>query len=591
MSNPAYPRAFGTYTLLERLGQGGMSEVDLARRTVDEASFVRFMAIKRVTAKHAGDDSFVRMFQDEARINAELQHENIAQVYDFGRRGDDYFIAMEYVPGVDLRQLQQALARRNLTLPLRLSLRVLVDVLAALGYAHSRVDTYGRPMNIVHRDVNPRNMMISVRGEVKLIDFGVAKSDNRTEQTGTFAIKGKVAYLAPEQVDGHRPVDGRSDLFAIGLVLHELIEGSSPFAGLSEVQILHRVLAGRIPPLQNLQGNAAAGELQEIHRKALAQNPDDRYRDAAAFAQALTAAATKVGGLADRAEVAAFVREALPDEVRSITTRLEHYRSFDPAAILNPRLPEGDTVAMAEPHSLSRSMSPPSTSQSRVTLTAAIAAAPKPLVFAAAGAGMVGVGAVALVIVLLGVIGWMSRDEPVAEAPVAAAPAEAPTEAPPAVEAAPAAEVPAASPAVARAPTGPPSTAPIKKPDGRAKAAKDTPSTSTPEPVAATPAEPAPAPTPVAAEAPPPTAPVAKTQSCTDRLTRGSPSGFLNVSAGAGRSFEVKVDGCKLGRTVLRTRLITGAHEVVVTDPATGQSWTRSVSIEEGRTSTAAVEP
>ena len=586
MSNPAYPRAFGTYTLLERLGQGGMSEVDLARRTVDEASFVRFMAIKRVTAKHAGDDSFVRMFQDEARINAELQHENIAQVYDFGRRGDDYFIAMEYVPGVDLRQLQQALARRNLTLPLRLSLRVLVDVLAALGYAHSRVDTYGRPMNIVHRDVNPRNMMISVRGEVKLIDFGVAKSDNRAEQTGTFAIKGKVAYLAPEQVDGHRPIDGRADLFAIGLVLHELIEGSSPFAGLSEVQILHRVLAGRIPPLQNLQGNAAAGDLQEIHRKSLAQNADDRYRDAAAFAQALTAAASKVGGLADRAEVAAFVREALPDEVRAITARLEHYRNFDPAAILSPKLPEGDTVAMAEPHSLSRSMSPPSTSQSRVTLTAAIAAAPKPLVFAAAGASVVGAVAVALVIVLLGVIAWMRTDE--AEAPVAAAPA-APVEAPPAVEAAPA-EVPAASPAVASAPTGPPSTAPIKKADGRGKTAKATSTPTAEAPVEAAPVEPAP--TPTATEAPPPpAAPAAKAQSCTDRLTRGSPSGFLNVSAGAGRSFDVKVDGCKLGRTVLRTRLITGAHEVVVTNPATGQSWTRAISIEEGRTATAAVEP
>jgi serine/threonine protein kinase len=114
------------------------------------------------------------MVQDEARINAELQHENIAQVYDFGRVGDEFFLAMEYVPGIDLRQVQQALARRGERLPLGMSLRVLCDVLSGLEYAHSRVDTYGRPMRNVHRDINPRNIMLSVRGEVKIIDFGVA---------------------------------------------------------------------------------------------------------------------------------------------------------------------------------------------------------------------------------------------------------------------------------------------------------------------------------------------------------------------------------------------------------------------------------
>jgi len=167
LSAPAgYPRPYGSYLLLEPLGQGGMSEVELARRSVDASGYLRFLVIKRIHSRHTGDEGFVRMFQDEARINAELQHENIAQVYDFGREGDEWYLAMEYVAGVDLRQLQRALSQAGEGLPASISLRIICDVLDALQYAHHRVDTYGRPMRIVHRDVNPRNIMVSVRGEV-----------------------------------------------------------------------------------------------------------------------------------------------------------------------------------------------------------------------------------------------------------------------------------------------------------------------------------------------------------------------------------------------------------------------------------------
>ncbi|MCA9687930.1 MAG: serine/threonine protein kinase, partial [Myxococcales bacterium] len=169
----------------------------------------------------------------------ELQHENIAQVYDFGQVSEDYFLAMEYVPGMNLRRVQRVLASRGQVPPFRVTLRILADVLAALEYAHTRVDTYGRPMRLVHRDVNPRNVMLSVRGEVKLIDFGVAKSDTKTDQTVGRSMKGKFAYMAPEQVEAKVRVDGRSDIFAVGLVLHELIEGRSPYAGMSEAQIIN----------------------------------------------------------------------------------------------------------------------------------------------------------------------------------------------------------------------------------------------------------------------------------------------------------------------------------------------------------------
>ncbi|MCA9492659.1 MAG: serine/threonine protein kinase, partial [Myxococcales bacterium] len=194
-----YPRPYADYVLLERLGSGGMSEVDLARKVVDQDSFVRFAVIKRIKADRAADASFVRMFRDEARITSELHHEKIGTVYDFGKVGDEYYLALEYVAGIDVRYLINVLRERGQRVPVRVALKVVVDVLDALEYAHTKRDTFGKRMGIVHRDVNPRNVMISIRGEVKLIDFGVAKADNRAEHTVGHSLKGKFAYMAPEQ--------------------------------------------------------------------------------------------------------------------------------------------------------------------------------------------------------------------------------------------------------------------------------------------------------------------------------------------------------------------------------------------------------
>jgi serine/threonine protein kinase len=162
-NNQNYPRAYSGYTLLESIGQGGMSAIDLAQATVTDAQYVRFVVIKRMHA-HLGetDDSYIRMFQDEARISAELQHANIAQVYNFGQYDDEFFMVMEYVPGVDLRELQRGLASLSKGLPIRITLKILYDILQALDYAHHRVDTFGDSLNIVHRDVNPRNVMLSI---------------------------------------------------------------------------------------------------------------------------------------------------------------------------------------------------------------------------------------------------------------------------------------------------------------------------------------------------------------------------------------------------------------------------------------------
>ncbi|RME20477.1 MAG: serine/threonine protein kinase, partial [Deltaproteobacteria bacterium] len=313
MTTPGYPRTFGSYVLLDRLGEGGMSEVDLARRAVDDANFVRFVVIKRIHAQHQDDDGFVRMFHDEARINAELQHENIASVYDFGQEGNEFFLAMEYVPGCDLRRVQRRLAKARRPFPLPIVLRTCCDVLAALDYAHHRVDTYGRSMNIVHRDVNPRNIMLSVRGEVKLIDFGVAKADNRAEHTVGHSLKGKFAYMAPEQIEGGRDIDGRADIFALGIVLYELLMGCSPVAGLNEVQTMHRILSGQLPPVRSTPERPIPDDLIAVHARACATRPEDRFATAGEMRQALLDLAPQCGGVASNQELSDFLSEIDPD--------------------------------------------------------------------------------------------------------------------------------------------------------------------------------------------------------------------------------------------------------------------------------------
>ena len=320
-----YPSEYGKYILLESIGQGGMSAIDLAQSSVSDAQYVRFLVIKRMHAKFVEDPSFVRMFQDEARINAELQHANIAQVYDFGQVKDEFYIAMEYIPGLDLRELQRALIMQEKTIPLRITLKIICEVLEALSYAHNRVDTYGRNMNIVHRDVNPRNVMLSVRGEIKLIDFGVAKSDTKIEQTVNKTLKGKFAYMSPEQFEGAK-LDGRSDLFAIGLMLFEMIENRRPFAKLSEVQIMHRILSGRIPQLSGPKDHPQPELIQEIHRTALKTDPNERFENAQEMKMAIIEAAKPIGGIASNQEMASFLRNVIPGKVNTIADRLTQYR-------------------------------------------------------------------------------------------------------------------------------------------------------------------------------------------------------------------------------------------------------------------------
>ncbi len=269
--------ALGEYELLERISNGGMAEVFRARLH-GAAGLERICAIKRILPEVAGDSRFVAMFVDEAKIAAQLHHPNIAQTFDLGISNGEYFIAMEYIDGVDVRTLVKRCREIGAPIPRRHACRIVAEVCAALSYAHSKRDDAERSMNVVHRDVSPPNVLLSRCGEVKLIDFGVAKATKRRARTATGYLKGKTAYLAPEQVLG-LAADHRADIFAAGVLLWELLANDRLFQGATDLAVLEQIRRcdHALPSKRN---PSVPAELDQIVAKALARDPDDRYQDA-----------------------------------------------------------------------------------------------------------------------------------------------------------------------------------------------------------------------------------------------------------------------------------------------------------------------
>ena len=269
---------FGPYKLVDRVAVGGMAEVFKAKRTGVEG-FEKVVAVKRILPHLSDNKEFLDMFVDEAKMVAGLTHPNIVHIFDLGRIDHSYYIAMEYVHGRDLRTIQKRAREKGLRMPLDLSLRVVSQVCAALEYAHRKKDERGRPMEIVHRDVSPQNILISFEGEVKLVDFGIAKAATKASITDRGALRGKVLYMSPEQAWG-RPIDRRSDVFSLGIVLYELVTETKPFlAGGTEVTILELVRQCLVTPPREINGRVPE-TLDRVIMKALAREPDDRYEDA-----------------------------------------------------------------------------------------------------------------------------------------------------------------------------------------------------------------------------------------------------------------------------------------------------------------------
>jgi tetratricopeptide (TPR) repeat protein len=277
-SSSASAVVYGKYQLLERLARGGMAEVFKAKSHGVEG-FEKILVIKRILPELGANPQFVEMFINEAKIAVTLSHANIVQVFDLGRADEAYFIAMEFVAGMDLATLLRRGRRLGRPLPQELAVYVVSELAKALDYAHRRRDAAMRPMHIVHRDVSPQNVLLSWEGEVKLTDFGIAKARTTVEdETEAGVLKGKYEYMAPEQALG-REVDARADLYAVGIVLYEALSGVSPFVSNSPYDTLASVRAGRVRPLEEVAPQVPE-ELAAIVRRAMSYAPDERHANA-----------------------------------------------------------------------------------------------------------------------------------------------------------------------------------------------------------------------------------------------------------------------------------------------------------------------
>ncbi len=277
---------FGDYTLLDRIAIGGMAEVWRARRRGVEG-FQKTVAIKKILSHLTGSKDFVTMFIDEAKLAAQLSHNNIIQIYDLGKVGDDFFIAMEHVDGKDLRSVLTAAQESSRPIPPSLGLLIVSAVASALHYAHRKRDFDNRALGLVHRDVSPQNVMVSYEGAIKLCDFGIVKAVAKASTTQLGALKGKLQYMSPEQAWG-KSVDARSDIFSLGSVMFEVLTGTQLFSGDSEISVLDAVRECRIRSPREIVPEIPE-EVDRIVSKALAKSPEERFQTAGDLEQEITA--------------------------------------------------------------------------------------------------------------------------------------------------------------------------------------------------------------------------------------------------------------------------------------------------------------
>jgi serine/threonine-protein kinase len=266
----------GRYKIVRRVADGGMAEIFLATQLGREG-FQKPVILKRIHSTIYADPQFRNMFIDEAHISMSLSHSNIVQVLDLGVSAGRYFLVLELVDGWDLGRVLGRAASAGTRLPRELGLYVTAEVCRALSYAHSKSDG-DRPLGIVHRDVSPHNILLSDQGEVKLTDFGIAKAMNKREHTGTGVVKGKVAFMSPEQAMG-KPIDARSDLFSLGTILYLLMTRARPFEGPTDLETLLRVQKGDFTPAEATAPDLEP-EVASIIARAMRMDPEERYQSA-----------------------------------------------------------------------------------------------------------------------------------------------------------------------------------------------------------------------------------------------------------------------------------------------------------------------
>ena len=302
----------GRYELLQRLATGGMGEIYLAR-TRGAGGFEKLVIIKKILPHLAERQEFITKFLDEGRTVVQLTHGNIVPVFDMGEENGEYFIAMEYVPGLDVRAILANLRKADERLSIAHALHIGAEVCKGLDYAHRKTDDQGRPLHIVHRDISPSNVLISREGEVKLIDFGIARAADKVAKTATGRIQGKCCYMSPEQARG-KSLDARSDIFSTGLLIYEMLTLERPFDGRSDLESLELVRQCDISP-PGVHRPAIPESIDRILQKALAQDPDDRYQNADALFVELQQALHHLGHTVTSHQLANALKPHFDDQI------------------------------------------------------------------------------------------------------------------------------------------------------------------------------------------------------------------------------------------------------------------------------------
>ena len=442
----------GRYELLGTLGTGGMATVHLAR-VAGEAGFQRLFAIKVLHTHLATETAFVSMFLDEARIAAMLHHPNVVPIIDLGSANSVQFVAMEYIEGCSLSAL---LRKHRDHRPPKLIVQVVLDLLAGLDAAHSLTDDGGKPMNLVHRDVSPQNVLLGIDGTARITDFGIARAEARINSTRPGQMKGKIAYMAPEQIRGSA-IDRRADIWAAGGMLWAMLTGRKLFVGDNDAATMTNILELPVAPPSTV-GLKPPAAFDAVCLRALERDPAKRFQTAAEFEDALREAAASIGGTASRREVKEWVATSFQQELAArreaiksaaggrastVMPAVAELPSITPASSTGPVRPSTAPVTEVHEPSSIITITPARTPRRRVALIA-------------------GIPVVAIIAMALWFTQRSGSSEPAHVAPPPLAPAPAQVVAPAVVP--PSAPSPAPAPAPSPVPPSAPSPAPSPAP-------------------------------------------------------------------------------------------------------------------------------
>ncbi len=308
----------GRYEIITNLASGGMATVFLGR-ALGAAGFNRLVAIKLLHPHIAADDQFITMFIDEARLAARIRHPNVVPTLDLQYGPDGHYLVMEFVEGESLLGLLRQTVKNNKPMPSGIAIRIALDALAGLHAAHELTGDSGEPLNLVHRDVSPHNILVGVDGISRIVDFGVARAEERIGTTRDGQVKGKLAYMAPEQTNSE-PVDRRVDVFTAGIVLWEALTAKRLFRGQSDAEVVRSLIEKPIPHLREVSP-AFSQALDNVVARALNRVPSERFDTALEFAEALEEAAEPLG-IATPKQVGAYVRESAGEVIESVMRRV-----------------------------------------------------------------------------------------------------------------------------------------------------------------------------------------------------------------------------------------------------------------------------